>query len=384
MSRSLFCQSELLRIKVATEPVWWWERERSYPIRSRYHLLPPPIAFSKGPGRRRYLPQPARNIDMSEYVVINHQHANETAVCTLFEGDYHLGLAAFLNSLVHAGYAGTVWAGYRGALPPWLGQLRSSSRGPDEYWIVDQVRLVFLKVDTSIHLTNYKPEFMLNLLANHARNCKYLWYFDPDIFLSYSWSFFSDWQKYGIALCQEIVDNIFPADAPLRQRWMRLAAGIGFADPRPLHCYYNGGLVGVSAEHAGFLEAWKSLIELAGASGCDLTSMMPGNREMPFHASDQDALNIAAMYSKHPLTTLGPQGMGFIPGEAIVYHTVGQKPWRGSFLLRALTGNPPSSAMKFFFTQVASPIRVYPPIVSGAKKFACSAAALIGRFYRRH
>jgi hypothetical protein len=151
-----------------------------------------------------------------------------------------------------------------------------------------------------------------------------------------------------------------------------------------LHCYYNGGLVGVPAEHAGFLEAWKSLIELAGDSGCDLTSMMPGNREMPFHASDQDALNIAAMYSKYPLTTLGPQGMGFTAGEAIMYHTVGQKPWRGSFLLRALAGNPPSGAMKFFFTQVRWPIRVYPSVVYCAKKFACSVAALIGRFYRRH
>ena len=34
---------------------------------------------------------------------------------------------------------------------------------------------------------------------------------------------------------------------------------------------------------------------------------------MPFHASDQDALNIAAMYSVFPLSTLGPQGMGFVP-----------------------------------------------------------------------
>src|SRR5208337_4084189 len=124
----------------------------------------------------------------------------DTAICTLFEGDYHLGLAAFLNSLVHAGYAGTVWAGYRGALPPWFGQLQSANKEADEYWIADQVRLVFLKCNASVHLTNYKPEFMLNLLANQARDCKYLWYFDPDIFVKAKWSFFDDWQIYGIAL----------------------------------------------------------------------------------------------------------------------------------------------------------------------------------------
>lgn len=27
--------------KLTTKPVWWWERKRSYPIRSRYDLLPP-------------------------------------------------------------------------------------------------------------------------------------------------------------------------------------------------------------------------------------------------------------------------------------------------------------------------------------------------------
>ena len=57
--------------------------------------------------------------------IANRPQVESTGICTLFEGDYHLGLAAFLNSLMRAGYAGTVWAGYRGALPPWLGQLNA-------------------------------------------------------------------------------------------------------------------------------------------------------------------------------------------------------------------------------------------------------------------
>jgi len=306
-----------------------------------------------------------------------------TGICTLFEGDYHIGLAAFLNSLVRAGYAGTVWAGYRGPLPPWLDQLKKSAGASQEYEIAQQIHLVLLPVAADVHLTNYKPRFMLDLLAGPASGCQYLWYFDPDICLVAQWPFFANWQRYGLALCQEIVNNNLPEDAPLRQEWMEIGSKIGLSNPRQLDRYYNGGMVGVAAAHSGFLEVWRRVIEYAGEAGYDLNRMMPGTRDLPLHASDQDALNIAAMYSEFPLSTLGPQGMGFIPGDVKMYHTVAQKPWRGSFLLRALAGRPPSSAMKFFFTQL-SPIRPYSWLGFEAKRLACSIAAMIGRFYRRN
>jgi hypothetical protein len=306
-----------------------------------------------------------------------------TAICTLFEGDYHFGLAALLNSLVQAGYAGTVWAGYRGALPPWLNQLERTAGTENDYLLAGKVRLMLLPQATEIHLTNYKPDFMLELLSGPASGYEYLWYFDPDIFIRVPWAFFTGWQRYGVALCQEIVNNILPENSPLRHQWSEVASSIGLSNPRPLNHYLNGGMVGVTASHAGFLQVWKRLIQRAGEMGCDLKAFMPGVREMPFHASDQDALNIAAMYSEFPLSILGPQGMGFVPGDVKMYHTVGQKPWRGSFLSRALAGIPPTNAMKFFLTQVSSPIRVYSPLHLGAKRMACSVAALIGRFYSR-
>lgn len=308
---------------------------------------------------------------------------SNTAICTLFEGDYHFGLAAFVNSLVRAGYSGTVFAGYRGALPPWLHQLRQQNVQGSGYMVGDQVRMVFLRLDTEIHLTNYKPQFMLNLLADQARDCEYLWYFDPDIFLCCAWSFFADWQRYGIALCQEIVSNILPENSPLRHKWMAIAANIGLKEPRPINHYYNGGMLGLPVCYASFLHLWKRLIEQAEVAGCDLKGFMPGGREMPFHASDQDALNIAAMYTEHPLTTMGPEAMGFIPSGFTMFHTVGAKPWRDSPLSRALAGFPPSRATKFFFTQVGSPIHPYPSLRLRAEKLACAVAALIGRFYCR-
>jgi hypothetical protein len=308
----------------------------------------------------------------------------ETAgICTLFEGDYHLGLAAFLNSLVRAGFAGTVWAGYRGARPPWLDQLQSLDSRASEFLIAGQARLALLPVTTEIHLTNYKPQFMLDLLAGPARACEYLWYFDPDIYLCSDWSFFSEWRRFGIALCQEIVNNNLPHNSPLRHQWVQIASSVGLRNPQELNHYYNGGLVGVAAAHTDFLRIWKRMIERAGELGYDLKVIMPGTRALPLHASDQDALNIAAMYSQFPLTTLGPQGMGFISGDAKMYHTVAVKPWRASILRNALAGKPPTIGMKYFFTQVNSPIRAYSSSHLRAKLLACSIAAFIGRFYRR-
>jgi hypothetical protein len=224
---------------------------------------------------------------------------------------------------------------------------------------------------------------MLDLLQNQAPDCDYLWYFDPDIFLRCNWSFFLDWQRYGIALCQEYITNILPENSPLRHKWMEIATSMGLEKPRALNHYLNGGMVGLPTSCSTFLHLWKRLIEQAGAIGVDLTKMMPGTREMPFHASDQDALNIAAMYTEHPLSTMGPEAMGFIRGGFTMYHTVAYKPWRGSVLGSALAGKPPSEAFRFFFGQVSTPIRAYSRWLLRGKQLACAIATFIGRFYSR-
>ena len=115
----------------------------------------------------------------SEHTFAGPPSAAGETICTLFDGDFHFGLAAFVNSLVRAGYRGTIWVGYRGPLPPWVDQLKRLDAAGEEYMVTEQVRVVFLLLKTDIHLTNYKPRFMLDLLANQARDCKYLWLFDP-------------------------------------------------------------------------------------------------------------------------------------------------------------------------------------------------------------
>lgn len=309
---------------------------------------------------------------------------SKAAICTLFEGDYHYGLAAFLNSLSRAGYKGTVWVGYRGALPPWLSQLRRAGSGTEEYIVTDDVCVAFIPIESRVHLTNYKPQFMLDLLANAARECDYLWYFDPDIFIRCNWSFFTRWQSHGIALCEEIVNYNLPENSPLRREWEKIGTAMRLGTPRAIRGYFNGGMVGVAAAHQSFLRLWKRILDEVVAGSYDVGSFKPGSPDMPFNATDQDALNMALMFTKFPLSTMGPEAMGFIPSGFTMYHAVGHKPWRGSFLARALSGLPPSDAAKYFLTQVSSPIQVYSKSRLIARRISCSAAAFIGRCYRRH
>jgi hypothetical protein len=65
---------------------------------------------------------------------------------------------------------------------------------------------------------------------------------------------------------------------------------------RKLERYYNGGFVGLTIENIGFLELWSLILNTAAEAGLELKVFMTGSREHPFYASDQDALNVAAMY----------------------------------------------------------------------------------------
>src|SRR4030095_13452291 len=172
-----------------------------------------------------------------------------TAVCTLFEGDFHYGVGAIANSLHARGYRGKIYAGYRGKLPRWVNV--AHSEGLHEYSPAEGLTLRFVPISADVHLGNYKPHFMLNLWEE-CPEVDALYYFDPDILVKCRWSFFEEWIEAGIALCMD-VNPCMPSNHPTRFRWKQFCQKHGLPVVRDLDTYFNSGFLGLSPQHFGFV-----------------------------------------------------------------------------------------------------------------------------------
>lgn len=297
------------------------------------------------------------------------------AICTLFEGHFHYGLGALANSLHAAGFRGTLWAGYRGKLPPW-------AQGP-RHEVTAGFDIRFLPLETDRHLTNYKPEFMLELWEKQAREAEALFYLDPDMVLKCGWDFFEEWVRGGVALCEDINSPVNPTH-PLRAQWQRhfVPHGIALDSQRPE--YVNGGFIGVPLAHRVFLEEWKRVQAIVADSTDGMKGMNLGSRTFLFQKTDQDALNIAFLSTAAPVSVIGREGMDFARGGYTLSHATGSpKPWRKRMLLSALQGRGPRSADRAFWKHVEHPIRLYPAPRVRLARLDLALGAAVGRIIRR-
>lgn len=314
------------------------------------------------------------------------------SICTLFEGDYHYGLGALVNSLHAHGYRGVVWAGYRGALPPWAAGA-SAGATFSELTVGDGCVIRFLPLQTTAHLTNLKPDFMLSILDAHDPGCAALYYIDPDIVVAEPWSFFEEWITCGVAVCED-VNSPFPLHHPRRIGWRRCFERFGLTLQPRESCYANGGLVGVAREHRDFLATWKRIqdamwtviggAEFAGIPGGQSVAGRSGFADC-FGKTDQDALNAAIEAATEiPVSFLGRQAMGFDAGKPALPHPVGSlKPWRNRLIRNALAGFGRPVADQYFWQHVESPIRLYPAATVAQRRRTLMLAGAIGRFCRR-
>jgi hypothetical protein len=306
-----------------------------------------------------------------------------SVICTLYEGNYHLGLGALINSLYAQGFRGHFYAGYRGEVPPWAARdVRKNGIG----WLFDvapDCTLHFVPIETSLHFNNYKPHFLLELMEKHCPTENTFFFFDPDIVVRARWDFFEQWASHGIAMCED-VNHYLPRNHPVRLTWKKYAADHGLPIRQELDKFYNGGFIGLRRDCADFLRAWKQLFDCRAADGADLGKFELSAFVPPYMYLDQDLMNLALMLTPHPISAVGPEGMDFTPGGYVMSHSAGDtKSWRKNFLWEALNGRAPSRTDKEFFRHTQAPIKIYSGSQLATRRAGVMVGSAIGRFYRR-
>jgi hypothetical protein len=304
-----------------------------------------------------------------------------TAVCTLFEGDYHHGVAALVNSLHASGFIGNVFAGYRGPRPAWAAS--------DELCF-GNLRIHFVPLAQNLHFANFKPQFMRRVFSHLAPDADAVLYLDPDICLTAPWRFIETWLETGVAMCEDVNSPVYE-NHPRRLDWRKFYAGHDVSLRYRGDVYVNSGAVGVTRARLGLLETWERLQTLMGEDigGLDQVKLDGGTSARMrdpffcFNVHDQDALNATLeACADTPVSILGREAMGFMPGLRVLPHALGpRKPWRRNYLFEALSGRPPGPADDAFWRHASGPVSTWPSGLSGRRRRQLRVARLISRFF---
>tara|TARA_R110000868_G_scaffold8774_11_gene44942 strand:+ start:117 stop:1091 length:975 start_codon:yes stop_codon:yes gene_type:complete len=321
-----------------------------------------------------------------------------SVICTLFEGHYHHGVAALSNSLYQCGFRGTIYVGYRGALPNWvLTKGKTEVLGKWEEAIsfepIEDLKLCFLPLDTNYSLTNYKPDFMIALWQDIAKDAEALYYFDPDIIVHESWVCFEQWVNYGIALCEDI-NSPMSLSHPHRIGWKNFYKKYNVDLSFKNEVYVNGGFIGLTRENIHFLELWLKLQLYMGDAIGGLQNSIFSNQSYKstipqtsgfriFDKSDQDALNATIGAFNGDISFIGSEAMAFKHGTKLMFHALGiPKPWKANLLSRAFKGKPPRLVDVKYWNMKPFPIMAHSKLEIVRKKISIYLAKFLGRFYR--
>ncbi len=307
----------------------------------------------------------------------------DAVVCTLFEGSYHYGLGVLTNSLARNGYKGVIWVGYRGNLPSWMNGL-SKENNYQKYKVSDDLEMNLVLLQTDAHLTNYKPDFILDIFNHYDKNATRIFYFDPDIVIKTKWENFEKWSKYGVFLSED-VNSPLNKFHPLRYAWIEYFGKYDLRLEAKEDIYVNGGFIGISKSDIEFLLLWQKIqvymaMELKGLKEWGIK-----DRTFLFHMTDQDALNCTIMAYKGNKTIMGKDAMDIIPGGYFMSHALGgRKPWRNKYIKNALSGISPLKTDRLFWKYAKEgPINVYSRLYIKRKNIELLIGIFLSRFIKR-
>lgn len=303
-------------------------------------------------------------------------NAPKFTICTLFEGDYHHGAAALINSLHASGFRGAVILGHRGNPPHWAEQ--ASLLEPE-------IQIKFIRLETPVMLSNFKPSFMLRILEELEPDCGGVTYIDPDIVFDASWTDLLSWLSRGVAVC---TDNCFPDLAKhhlLRTQWHEIMRrDFGWSIPEPVDSvYFNAGFVSVRRQDFEFLHRWSCVMDRMHEYQVNIHEFKQHNRFHAFQVPDQDAFNAVAMTLPSMICSLGPEAMGFTPGMSVMWHAVdAPKPWRSYYLPELLkNGRGVGNAHRRYWHYSSGPLLSWPRQQIWLRRALMNLTIVLSRFY---
>jgi hypothetical protein len=311
------------------------------------------------------------------------QKSTHHVVCTLAEGHYFNGVAALANSLVRAGFKGSIVVGYRGAPPNWLQAFNRVSQ--DNYYdICPSVRLHLLEIGGDWHLANCKPQLVERLLFEMFPEAELVYFFDTDMVVNYRWDAFAKWVDAGVVMVLDVADTYMHPRHVYRESWRALAAkqGLGCRD---VTGYVNSGCVGVSRTNADFVRVWSRLMEELERAGANMRVMKTDTGDLAFSRMDQDVLNATVMATQTPVALLGPEAMGMFPwfGNVMPHAMWLRKPWVRNYIIDAIRGFPPGRVHLAYWDFVDGPIRPFSPLKLALKRAYLRIGHVIGLLHSR-
>ncbi|MGB3798848.1 MAG: hypothetical protein WA952_03475 [Lewinella sp.] len=307
----------------------------------------------------------------------------KSVICTVFEREYHQGVGALANSLYAAGFRGELYAGYRGALPPWIGGATPDASGNLKWEVAPGFHIYFALQSTEEMLAYAKPELIRQVWDRYGDHVENLFYIDCDIVIKAEWHHFEDWVSWGVALCEDM-NSPLPVTHPLRKQWKRYYEDFGIHYEPKDDVYVNGGFVGINKKNRGFSELWGEIQTYMKQYTGKQDRIGIADRWNMFHFMDQDALNIAKDLTEE-VTIMGRDAMDFGRLGYVMSHAAGRrKPWDKNFVRNILLdGSRPSNTDKIYWHYVESPIRIHTSGTVRKKRFALKTASLIGRVFAR-
>ena len=280
-------------------------------------------------------------------------------------------------------YIDKIVVGYREDLPAWLPKLNPSKNGVS-CTLNSGIELELIEMRGDLHMVHEKPKWFRYFTDVLEPNADEYYFFDSDIVIVNRMSFFGEWVNQGVAICED-VNYSMSRNHPIRKQWEKFAALDGLEVKSQVDWYYNSGFLGWKKETKSFLTEWERCFEILAKHSGDMKQFRIHDRTHPVLSANQDSLNLAAMTTQIPISTIGPEAMGFKNGMHLMSHPIGKKPWDKKYISDFFKGYPPRTSDLHYWRNVnGSEFKPQNVLLVSYKRIICRLLKGLSRFYQRN